>query len=326
MTASVPTSSTIDSPIDSAATSATYALRRPHQSQFMRLRGLNHHVLSWGSADLVTLERPTLVMLHGWMDVGASFQFVVDALRQERHVVALDWRGFGLTDSSGADTYWFPDYLGDLDALLDVISPAAAVDLLGHSMGGNVAMSYAGVRPERVRRLINLEGFGMPETEPSEAPGRLTTWLNELKSPPQLKTYASAQAVAARLMKTNPRLSAAKAGWLAPHWSRAVSTDGSLAWHILGDAAHKRSNPVLYRKAEILACWERITAPTLWVEGDSTNVSLWWGDRYPRTDFEARLSVVADLQRAVLSDAGHMLHHDRPEGLAAHIERFLQGS
>ena len=107
----------------------------------------------------------TLVLLHGWMDVSASFQFVVDALARNWRVFAPDWRGYGLTDRTQADCYWFPDYLGDLDTLIDSLAERGeltdAVDLLGHSMGGNVAMFYAGIRPQRVRRLINLEGFGL---------------------------------------------------------------------------------------------------------------------------------------------------------------------
>ena len=300
-----------------------YTARRPHRSQFISLRGLRHHVLSWGEAGLATLERPTLLMLHGWMDVGASFQFVVDALADERHIVAMDWRGFGLSDSSGADSYWFPDYLGDLDALLDAVAPGLAVDLLGHSMGGNVVMSYAGLRPERIRRLVNLEGFGLPETQPTMAPARLIEWLDDLKTPQSLKHYQSLAGVAQRLMKTNPRLAADKAAWLAPHWSREQDGPEGKTWHILGDAAHKRTNPILYRKAEILACWSRISAPTLWVEGSETQMSQWWGDRYPREDFEARLGAVPQLQRARLQGAGHMLHHDQPEALAARLAAFL---
>jgi len=299
---------------------AAYVARRPHRSEFVSLRGLRHHLLHWGPASTGTTTRPLLVMVHGWMDVGASFQFMVDAFREERSVVALDWRGFGLSDSNGGDAYWFPDYLGDLDALLDHLSPDAPVDLLGHSMGGNIAMTYAGVRPGRLRRLVNLEGFGLPDTIPEMAPAKLADWLDELKTPQSLKTYDSVDGVAQRLMKTNPRVSPDKAAWLAPHWSRQ-GEDGR--WHILGDPAHKRTNPVLYRRAEALACWSRIEAPTLWVEGSETDMTRWWGNRYPREDFETRLSVVPQVHRVTLQQAGHMLHHDQPEALARAVQEFL---
>jgi pimeloyl-ACP methyl ester carboxylesterase len=298
-----------------------YTTRREARSQFVTVRGLNYHVNAWGDGSLVTPERPPLVMVHGWMDVGASFQFVVDAMQDDRYVIAPDWRGFGLTGTPAGDTYWFSDYLGDLDVLLDRLLPGQAIDLVGHSMGGNVAMLYAGVRPERVRRLVNLEGFGMPATRPEQAPKRFRQWLDELKEPVALKTYDSLADVATRLRKTNPLLPADKAAWLAAHWSRQ-GDDGR--WHILGDPAHKRANPILYRKEEALACWQLITAPVLWVEGDQTDVTKWWGDRYPRSDFEARLAVVPRVERHLLSPCGHMLHHDQPEALAARMEAFLR--
>ena len=293
-----------------------YTPRRTARSEFLTLRRLRHHLLRWGRPEA---GRPPLVMVHGWMDVGASFQFVVDALAADREVIALDWRGFGLSETTGADCYWFPDYLGDLDALLDAVSPDAPVDLLGHSMGGNVVMSYAGVRPQRVRRLVNLEGFGMPDVAPAAAPERLAKWLDELKDPPTLRPYATQAEVAERLRKTNPRLAADKAAWLAAHWAR--STPGGFVLN--ADPAHKLANPVLYRKAEVLACWQRIAAPTLWVEGSAEQLTRVWGPRYPREEFEARLALVPDLQRSVLQDAGHMLHHDQPEALAARLEAFL---
>jgi pimeloyl-ACP methyl ester carboxylesterase len=308
--------------------STLYAPRRSARSTFLPLRGLNYHLHTWGDASLARPDRPPLLLLHGWMDVGASFQFVVDALAAadgfDRWVIAPDWRGFGLTAAPQADTYWFPDYLGDLDALLDAVLGAAgwsdAIDLLGHSMGGNVVMSYAGVRPARVRRLVNLEGFGMPETKPHHAPRRLAQWLDELKAPQALRSYDSLQAVAERLLQNNPLLTPDKAAWLAPHWSRQQA-DGR--WHILGDPAHKRVNPVLYRRDEVLETWKLISAPVLWVEGDLTDITKWWGHRYPRSDFEARLAVVPDLQQARLAPCGHMLHHDLPEALAAQLQRFL---
>lgn len=302
-----------------------YAIRRPATRLHTRLRGLDLHWLRWGDLASVTPERPALVLVHGWMDVGASFQFMVDALEDTsaagRAVIALDWRGFGGTRTDPApDCYWFPDYLADLDALLDALLPGQAVDLVGHSMGGNIAMIYAGVRPERIRRLVNLEGFGMPETHPAQAPQRYQRWLDELKTPPLLRSYADLTEVAARLQQNNPLLSADKAAWLVPHWAEQRA-DGR--WHLQADAAHKRQNPILYRKEEVLACWRRITAPVLWVEGDRTDVAKWWGHTYPRSDFEERIQVVPDLRRVLLSPCGHMLHHDQPEELARHVARFL---
>ena len=307
-----------------------YAARRVAASTHTPLRGMRYHAWQWGDARLAGPGRPPLVLLHGWMDVGASYQFVVDALAAaegfQRWVIAPDWRGFGRSlPPPGTDGYWLPDYLADLDALLDALLPAegpAQVDLVGHSMGGNVAMGYAGVRPARVRRLVNLEGFGLPATRPQQAPKRLQQWLDELKTPQALRDYASVDEVARRLMKNNPLLPADKAAWLAPHWSEQRA-DGR--WHILGDPAHKRANPVLYRVDEVLETWKCITAPLLWVEGDRTDVAKWWGHRYPRSEFDERLAVVgAPVTRAVLSPAGHMLHHDQPEALAAELAAFLR--
>jgi len=297
-----------------------YCARRPHADEFLTLRGLSHHLLRWGQPKA---DQPLLVMAHGWMDVGASFQFVVDALAEEREVLAFDWRGFGLTESSGSDSYWFPDYLGDLDALLDAVSPDAPVDLLGHSMGGNLVMSYAGLRPGRVRRLVNLEGFGLPDTQAEDAPRRAIQWLDELKEAATLKPYASLAEVAARLCKTNPRLAADKALWLAAHWSRETAPG---RFELLADPAHKRANPTLYRWAEVEAQWRGIQAPLLWVEGAATPFPGYWGDRFPISELERRRAVVPQTRFVTLPEAGHMLHHDQPALLARALEEFLSAA
>jgi pimeloyl-ACP methyl ester carboxylesterase len=224
----------------------------------------------------------------------------------------------------GTDHFVFPDYLGDLDALLDTLVGAQPVDLIGHSMGGNVAMMYAGVRPQRIRRLVNLEGFGLPATQPEQAPARLAQWLDELRAlhagELQLKDYDSADAVARRLMKTNPRLSPDKAAWLAQHWAEP---DAAGRWRILGDAAHKITNPTLYRVEEALAILRAITAPVLAIEADGDSLGQWWQGRYSLAEYHERLRAVPDCRVAVVMDAGHMLHHDQPEELARLIENFL---
>jgi pimeloyl-ACP methyl ester carboxylesterase len=309
-----------------------YQVKRPSRSVFVPLRGLNYHVRCWGE------PRPgqaPLVLVHGWMDVAASFQFAVDALdesfMQGRLVLAPDWRGYGLTAGGPVDNFWFPDYIADLDFLADHFSPEQPFDLVGHSMGGNVAMLYAGIRPERVRRLVNLEGFGGPETTPDQAPGRYAKWLKQLKQHRDgelsLRGYDSVDGVAQRLAKTNPRLARDQAGrdkadWLARHWS---SQDAQGQWQILGEAAHKIVNAQLLRVDELLEVYKRITMPVLAVEASDDEMWKWWKGSFTREQYHARLQHVADHRIAVVDDAGHMLHHDQPEQLARLLEDFLGG-
>jgi pimeloyl-ACP methyl ester carboxylesterase len=303
-----------------------YPIKRQSRTEFIPIRNLRYHVRLWGEP---APGRIPLVMVHGWMDVAASYQFVVDALADDHYVIAPDWRGYGLTDAGGADNFWFPDYLADLDGLLDHYAQGQQVNLVGHSMGGNVVMWYAGVRPERIRRLINLEGFGMPATKPSQAPGRYAKWMDELKSLHQggkaLRPYDTLEGVARRLTKTNPRLARdaagqAKALWLAQHWARQ-NAEGS--WDILGDPAHKIINANLYNVEEVQAIYQRITAPTLAVEASDNQMAQWWAGRYSLDEYHERLKAVPNVTVALIEDAGHMLHHDQPEQLARVIEGFL---
>lgn len=283
----------------------------------MQARGLRHHVRIWDCAP--GLASPgTLVLLHGWMDVSASFQFLVDALEGNWRVLAPDWRGFGLSDFSGADCYWFPDYLADLDALLDSLLPGEPVNLVAHSMGGNVAMIYSGVRPERVRKLVNLEGVGLPATRPDDAPDRYARWLDEIRAGATLRDYANLEEVAQRLIGNNGRLSVQRARYLAAHWSRQ-GADGR--WRIAGDAGHKIINPYLYQVREVLACWRRITADVLFIFAHHTGARARF---LASAAYRRRLEALQSLQTVTLDDAGHMLHHDQPEQIARLIERFVE--
>src|SRR5437867_3764938 len=199
------------------------------ESLFVPVRGLRYHCRCWGD------ERATkLFMLHGWMDVSASFQFLVDALRRDWRVIAPDWRGFGLSEWAKSDSYWFPDYFADLDRLLEHFHPDSPATLVGHSMGGNVAAMYAGIRPERVEKLVN---------------------------------------------------------------------------------------PVLYRVEEAEACWRKVAAPVLWVVGAESKAPEML--KLSSADLAARKACFQRLTERVIPEAGHMLHHDQPERLAAVIEEFL---
>jgi len=303
-----------------------YQPLRPSRSETVRVRTLNYHVRLWGEA---TPGTAPLVLVHGWMDVGASYQFVVDAFTQAfaagRQIIAPDWRGFGLsTLPAPCDHYQFADYLADLDQLLDHYAGTTPVDLVGHSMGGNVAMMYAGVRPARIRRLVNLEGFGMPATRPAQAPARYAQWIDEIRKLERgemdLKAYGDPAGVAQRLMKTNPRLTQDRADWLAGHWARPTAQG---RWEILGDPAHKITSAQLFRLDEALALYAAITAPVLAVEASDDSLGQWWKGRYTLADYHERLGHVPDCRTAVVQDAGHMLHHDQPQAVAGLIEQFI---
>ncbi|MCI2810979.1 alpha/beta fold hydrolase [Eoetvoesiella caeni] len=203
------------------STIPTYTPERPSKTEQIQIRsGVSYRLRYWPAPEGTEPGVPPLLLAHGWMDVGASFQRFVDSLVASREVIALDWRGFGGSSASRpSDSYWFYDYYADLDAVIDHISPNAPIDLLGHSMGGNVAMIYAGTCPQRIRRLVNVEGFGLARTLPADAPARLARWLSELKKPVSIRTFESAQEVARHLMKRSPHMEEQFAMWLAAEWA-----------------------------------------------------------------------------------------------------------
>ena len=307
-----------------------YQVKRASRSEFVPIRNLDYHVWTWGET---TPGVAPLVLVHGWMDVAASYQFVVDALSDAfmrgRHVIAPDWRGYGLTKGAPVDNYWFPDYMADLDFLLDHYAGDTPVDLVGHSMGGNVVMHYAGARPGRVRRLVNLEGFGGPASEPAQAPARYALWMDQLKKFQRgelaLHAYDSAAGVARRLAKTNPRLACDpsgldKAHWLATQWARENNAG---QWEIQGDAAHKIINAQLLRVDEMLELYKCIAMPLLAVEASDSALVGWWRGKFTLAQYHERLKLVRDCRVVVVEDAGHMLHHDQPEQVARLLEDFL---
>ncbi|HEY7238469.1 MAG TPA: alpha/beta hydrolase [Burkholderiales bacterium] len=286
------------------------------QSLFLATRGLRYHVRRWPAAS-GSSDAPKMFLLHGWMDVSASFQFVVDALERDWDVYAPDWRGYGLTEWGRSDSYWFPDYLADLDKILEHFVPQGAANLVGHSLGGNVAVLYAGIRPQRVARLVNLEGFGMAPTRPEQAPKRYARWLNELHEPPMLRPYKDFAALAERLRAGNPRLTREKADFLARHWGREAGD----AVVLRGDPAHKIVNPLLYRIEEVQACWREVSAPVLWVDGAESDTLKRIG--LSEAQHAERRNSFKNLKHVTVKSAGHMLHHDQPEEVARLIEGFI---
>jgi pimeloyl-ACP methyl ester carboxylesterase len=292
----------------------SYQPKHPGRHGTIPIRGLEHHFIRWGpeSGDPVLL-------LHGFADCAATFQFVADVIDPGLPLLAIDWRGFGGSARSPGG-YWFPDYYADLEAMLDAFCTRGAARVVGHSMGANVAMIYAGVRPARIRALVNLEGIGLPRTQPSQAPARLAQWLDELRAPLSAGEYASLEQLAARIAKRNPRLTAEQSGFIAACWSEPLPGGGV---RLLADPAHRRTNPYLYRREEIEACWRAIEARVLLVVGGASELLPRLA---PEGGVESFKAIVPGLAIERVADAGHMLHHEAPRTIARLIEGFVGAS
>lgn len=275
-----------------------------------RIRGVDYRVNEWGNAG-----DPALFFLHGWGDAGGTFQFVVDELSADWFVVAPDWRGFGESHQR-AESYWFPDYVADLDALLRLYSPDSAARLVGHSMGANVAGLYAGVMPERVAAFVNVEGFGLADSDPQNAAAHYRRWIEAGREKRGYARYQSYADLVPKIIKRSPRMPAERALFVAREWA----TEGKNGVELRADPAHKLPNAVQYRRAEALACHAAIRAPVLVVTGQDSEFIVaaksWLGTEQGQLLYPGAAT-------AVIAGAGHMIHFEQPAQLAKVIEEFL---
>jgi pimeloyl-ACP methyl ester carboxylesterase len=277
----------------------------------VQLRGVRHRLTWWG-------ERTSnpVVLLHGFLDCGATWQFLVDRLPASWTLVAPDWRGFG--DSEWVPGgYWFPDYFADLDALLDTLVPQSRARVIGHSMGANVAKMYGGIRPQRMQWLANLEGLGLARTRPEDAPKRYAHWLDEVKDPFKEGRYESIEQLASILRMRNPRLTADRAAFVARAWSRPEPDSSEVRLRF--DPRHRLVNPILYRREEAEACWAKLEIPMLLVMGELSD------HRARQTSYvtdEQLHGLFRKLRLVTVPGTGHMMHHEDPEAVARHIVEF----
>jgi pimeloyl-ACP methyl ester carboxylesterase len=286
----------------------------PSRSEFLRARGLRHHVRCWPADARDDDPRPPVFLLHGWGDVSATFAPLAAPLLERYRVLAPDLRGFGLSQWP-ADGYWFPDYVADFEVLADHYCPRAPIRLIGHSMGAQIASLYAGLRPARVHKLVLLDGLGLPDMPPQQAPARFRRWLDQLRDLPQQKCYASFAELAARIRRRHPGLAPEVAEFVARCWGREDQC-GRIA--LCADPRHRLNMPGLYRAAEAEAIWKEVTAPTLFIDGGCSEFLA----RVAAQRAQAR-RCFRERREVVIAHAGHMLHFDAPEQTARAITEFL---
>ncbi|MEJ1966328.1 MAG: alpha/beta hydrolase [Gammaproteobacteria bacterium] len=285
------------------------ALQRTPWHETVSVRGLRHRLTWWGER-----SANPVILLHGWMDTGETWQFLADCLPPDWSCVAPDWRGFGETEWP-AEGYWFADYFADLDALLDLLCPATPARVIAHSMGANVATMYAGIRPRRLRWVVNVEGVGLQRTSPDAAPGRYAEWLDDLREPAQSRRYGSIDSVTNLILSRNPAVTRERAEFMARAWTRPDGNGVTMAF----DPRHRRVGAMLFRREEAEACWRRIEVPVLLFLAEKSEILP---HILPDGSDDYFRSLYRDLSLVHMSGVGHMMHLEAPEVLARHIGEF----
>ena len=285
---------------------------RKSRTECITVRGLRYNIRHWGNDDA-----PVVFFLHGWMDCSPTFQFVVDALTQDWHIIAPDWRGYG--DSEWLSRpYWFPDYYADLHDILAHYSPGQPARVVGHSMGANIAAIYAGAFPKRIAQLAMLDFLGLKPPIDDNSPALINRWVRYLARTPSGGAYPNCEAFARRFIEMNPRLSESRAAFLAENLCRCRE-DGSVEMNC--DPWHRVPSPMVYHAEDNLDCWRRIEAPVLLAIASHGFANQRFGN--DPVEFKRRVDCFRNVRVVPILDAGHNVQHDQPEQVAKAIEAFL---
>jgi pimeloyl-ACP methyl ester carboxylesterase len=277
-------------------------------------RGLPIHCLEWGEP-----AGDPIVLVHGFLDMAHSWQSFVGFFEPTQSpppwIIAPDCRGHGDSGWVGAGGYYhFPDYVFDLDCVLRALG-ATRCTLIGHSMGGTISWLYAGAFPERVAKLVLIEGIGPPGMKFSDAPLRMKTWISEVhqRGRHHFRRYANVEAGARQLQQTNPRLTETAALDLARAGMKQCNS-GEWVWKF--DPLHRTAAPQPFYAAQALEFLRRIQCPVLIVEGAQSH-------QRQRADKQQRYDAIARHEQIILDNAGHMVHQDNPKMLAQAIAAFF---
>jgi pimeloyl-ACP methyl ester carboxylesterase len=289
------------------------------RSHFVQVRGLKIHYLEWGEPN-----GEPLVLLHGWRDHAQSWNYFVDALSQKSGkplwIIAPDCRGHGDSGWVGAGGYYhFPDYLHDLDCVIHSLN-TPAVTLVGHSMGGTISFLFTGTFPQRVRKLVLVEGIGPLGMAFTDAPARMEKFLSEMKAIREGSTleyssfeYPSLEEAARRFQRANPRISPERALELT-RWGMRQNARGKWQWKF--DPLHRTTSPQPFYAAQAIEFYRRIECPVLVIAGRESKQT-------PRPDMHQRLDAIRDHRRLEIPRAAHMVHQDNPEDLADAVLQFI---
>jgi pimeloyl-ACP methyl ester carboxylesterase len=280
------------------------------QDRLITANRLTHHVLTWGS------DGPVVLLLHGFLEHAHVWDWTAPTIAAAGYrVFALDWRGHGDSEWIGPGGYYhFADYTADLAFMVRQLGGTAV--LVGHAMGGNAALTYAGTEPDRVRALVSIEGIGPPGKSPETAPDSYATWISDLERVDQRQGRAiTIEDATQRLRERFPGFSEKTARHMAEYGTREYS--GKRFWKV--DPLHQTNAPQPYYVAQAQSFWRRVSCPVLYVDGTQSFVSL------PPADVAERLAVLG-ASRATIDGAGHHPQLDQPDDLARVVVEFLRAN
>ncbi|XOV87724.1 MAG: alpha/beta fold hydrolase [Pseudomonadota bacterium] len=262
-------------------------------SQRLRL-----HYLDWGNEGA-----PTLLLVHGNRDHCHNWDWVASDLASEYHVVAPDFRGHGDSQWVIGSAYSHSEYVYDLAQLIHQRN-LGPLHVIAHSLGGGVALRYAGIYPEMIRKMIVIEGWGGPPSMYNQQPvhERMKNWIEQTRkvSGRLPKRYASLEEAYERMQEANKHLSAEQARHLTIHGSNQ-NEDGTYSWKF-DNYTHVMS-PFDMTMDQSRELWKRIDAPLLLVSGKES----WMG----MASREDPATLFQNARHVAMENAGHWVHHDR---------------
>lgn len=285
------------------------------QTKKIKINGLKHQFYFWGNS-----KKPKLFLFHGWLDCGASFEFVCEYLEKHFYCIAPDLRGYGKSEWSKSPLgYFFYEYLADLHAIFNHFSPQEPVKIMGHSFGGAISSFYAGIFPDRVSYFINAEGFAFKDNPPERGPEKAKSWIEALAHQ-RFNHFKNLKHFAERLVQNNPRLPIEKALFVSKYLSK--KTQGGVI--TAADPLHKLAEPYVFTKELFYPFWEAIRAKCLLISAELTEMNAWMKSDDLKKEIQERLEHFPKAsQRVEIKNCGHMMHHEKPEELVALVLKFL---
>ena len=284
---------------------------RTHSITSARLR-LN--IVEWGDP-----AAPPLILQHGGRDHARSWDKVAEAFAGDYRVIAPDLRGHGDSDWTSDGAYDLTDFVQDFTTLVDALDlPPCA--MIGHSLGGNIVARYGGLYPDRVTRMVNIEGLGFAPHLEAEAAGRdqievLRGLIEGRRTFTQYapRRFPNLAALTARMMEIDARLTLEFAEHLARHAAHHHE-DGSVT--VKHDPAIRDLTPLDIRPETKHRLWAAITCPVLLCYGLQS-----WASN-PALD--GRATHFRNARVELFDNAGHWPHHDRQEDFIRIVKDFLR--